>query len=236
MKTLSQSDYYITPPHILHAILEGINTTTDDFRIEFDMDPCPSARMPNGRFSVPADFLLEDGLKEDWHRECFKGETQYIFCNPPYSQKTAWIKKGIETLEKAQNKVCIFYLMPNSTDSEWYHIAPFSHEWHSRKRIRFIDPAKRYTEGVKPRNGTILGVMANYDNPPHNFYVGHPGTWSTHDKRSRVDDEGSILTIFNAEDMVEPPPEPITFTPNHEDQKFLDGFEHTPAGVTLFEG
>lgn len=231
MKKLSPSDYYITPDHILDAILEKIGR---DF---FDTDPCPG-KLSNGQYSVPAVKYCTDGLSEGWLPDNFEEHKQpwYIFCNPPYSQKSAWIKKGIETLKNTPFPVCIFYLMPNSTDSEWYHLAPFSHEWHSRKRIRLIDPAKNYTEGAKPRNGTILGIMANYDNPPHNFYVGHPGTWSTHDSRSRVNEENCILTIFRAEDLVEPPPEPVVFIPNHEDQKFLDGFEHTPAGVVLFEG
>lgn len=229
MKKLSPSDYYITPDHILDAILEKIGR---DF---FDTDPCPG-KLSNGQYSVPAVKYCTDGLSEGWLPDNFEEHKQpwYIFCKPPYSQKSAWIKKGIETLKNTPFPVCIFYLMPNSTDSEWYHLAPFSHEWHSRKRIRFIDPSRRYTEGKKPRNGSILGVMANYDNPPHNFYVGHPGTWSTQYQRMTVVEPMHCWTTYYKPDKGQLKQIPATLA--NEDQKLLDVFEHTPAGVLLFEG
>ena len=89
-------------------------------------DPCPS---------VPA----FDGLAIEWH--------QVNYVNPPYSDKTTWIKKALR--EKKKGRTSIF-LLPASTDSWLYHwLKHFSF-------IRFIKGRLTLDGGKHPRVGSML--------------------------------------------------------------------------------
>ena len=81
-----------------------------DEEFNFNMDPCPLRS-------------LTDGLDLDW-----KGN---IFINPPYSNVEAFLKKGIEELEKNANT--LVYLLASRTDTKWFHKYIYN-----KAEIRFI--------------------------------------------------------------------------------------------------
>lgn len=65
---------------------------------KFDFDPCPI----NPTF---------DGLNVEWG--------QRNFVNPPYGNEIGkWIKKGYEEAQKGKTVV---FLIPNRTDTRWWH-------------------------------------------------------------------------------------------------------------------
>lgn len=51
-----------------------------------------------------------DGLKQDWIDSCW--------CNPPYSNISAWVKKAYN---EAQKGFVIVMLIPARTDTRWFH-------------------------------------------------------------------------------------------------------------------
>jgi len=76
----------------------------------FDFDPCP----PNPK---------TDGLNVAW------GQRNYV--NPPYSEVSKWIEKGVE--ESLKGKLVVF-LTASRTDTRWFHDYALKYA----KEIRFI--------------------------------------------------------------------------------------------------
>lgn len=105
--------------------------TKDDFKTPQDMynyylnndffDPCPFLH----------DLNKWDGLIIDWKYE-------KIFCNPPYSNITAWIEKAIIEVKKNNCKK-VFMLLPAWTDRSWFHDLIYNkYNFHFyRGRLRF---------------------------------------------------------------------------------------------------
>jgi len=88
----------------------------------FDFDPCPN----NPTF---------DGLKIEW------GKSNYV--NPPWANKTPWIKKAIEESRKGKTVVM---LLPADTSTRWFHdlILPNADE------IRFIRGRLKFSKNGYP--------------------------------------------------------------------------------------
>lgn len=83
-----------------------------DDEFHFDCDPCPLNATP-----------LFDGLSIEW------GRCNYV--NPPYSNKTPWIRKALIEMSKGKTSVM---LLPVDTSTNWFHnlIKP------NAKEIRFL--------------------------------------------------------------------------------------------------
>ena len=92
-----------------------------DSEFHFDLDPCCLKE------SALCDIFytpLENGLKQDWsgHR---------VFCNPPYSDITAWVKKCY--FESRKPNTLVVMLIPARTDTAYFH------DWiYGRAELRFI--------------------------------------------------------------------------------------------------
>lgn len=86
----SLTDHWATPK----GIYENLNN-----RFKFNFDPCP--------LNSPISF---NGLDIDWGNR--------VFCNPPYSDLKAWLKKGYE--ESRKGKLVVF-LIPSRTDTIAWH-------------------------------------------------------------------------------------------------------------------
>jgi hypothetical protein len=97
----SKSDHWSTPV-----------ATYDELHAEFGFtfDPCPL----RGE---------EDGLKIKW--------TGNVFCNPPYSRLTEFLKKGLYHLASGDCALLV-YLIPARTDTAWFH------DYCSKGEIRFL--------------------------------------------------------------------------------------------------
>lgn len=86
----SQSDHWSTPPEFYDELNREFG---------FTFDPCPL-------------MSSEDGRKVKW--------TGKVFCNPPYSRITEFLKKGLYHLA-AGDCVLLVYLIPARTDTSWFH-------------------------------------------------------------------------------------------------------------------
>jgi site-specific DNA-methyltransferase (adenine-specific) len=86
----SASDHWSTPKEVYDEL---------DGRFNFNFDPCPLYGDLSG-----------DGLNSVWGSR--------TFCNPPYSQLKAWLKKGYE--ESLSGKLVVF-LIPSRTDTVAWH-------------------------------------------------------------------------------------------------------------------
>lgn len=86
----SKSDNWSTPKWLYDVLNKQYN---------FDDDPCPLR-------------TKEDGLKRNWGKK--------VFVNPPYSNITKFIEKGIKEIEKGNTEL-IIYLLPARTDTKWFH-------------------------------------------------------------------------------------------------------------------
>ena len=86
----SKSDHWFTPPDFYAEL---------DAEFDFDFDPCPL-------------MSSEDGLKKRWLGR--------VFCNPPYSKISEFIRKGLWHLGCGDCEILV-YLIPARTDTAWFH-------------------------------------------------------------------------------------------------------------------
>lgn len=108
----SNSDDWSTPQYIY----DELNNEFD-----FNLDPCSS----DDNYKCENHFTIaEDGLTKNW-------EGYRVFCNPPYSNIAAWVKKAYK--EATKKKTLVVLLIPARTDTKYFH----EYIYH-RSEIRFI--------------------------------------------------------------------------------------------------
>lgn len=96
--------------------------------------------------------LGNDALKMDW-------SDQRVFCNPPFSQKAAFIKKAYEEVINGDCPIVVMLLPSNCQDSkafQQYVKKNFFYETLSG-RVSFIDP-----ETKQPMKGNNSGTTIVY--------------------------------------------------------------------------
>ena len=86
----SASDHWATPTHVRTAL---------DKEFDLDFDPCPLQS-------------IDDGLQIVWQGR--------VFCNPPYSKITKFIRIGLYYLAAGKIELLVF-LLPTRTDTAWFH-------------------------------------------------------------------------------------------------------------------
>lgn len=108
---LSDRQDWATPP----AMFAGW-----DAEFGFTLDVCA---LPHNT-KCPRYFTPEvDGLAQDWGREV-------CWCNPPYDDIGAWIRKAYEASLTGATVVCLVYAR---TDTEWFH------DWvYGKAELRFL--------------------------------------------------------------------------------------------------
>jgi hypothetical protein len=97
----SKSDHWATPA----ATYEELNR-----EFGFTFDPCPL-------------MSSDDGRKVTW--------TGRVFCNPPYSRISEFLKKGLFHLANGDCELLV-YLIPARTDTAWFH------DYCMKAEIRFL--------------------------------------------------------------------------------------------------
>lgn len=113
-KTLftSNSDEWATPS----AIYEELNN-----EFNFNLDPCSS----DDNFKCEKHFTKEDdGLSKNWGG-------YRVFCNPPYSNISEWVKKAWK--ESTKDNTLVVLLIPARTDTRYFHDYILN-----RSEVRFI--------------------------------------------------------------------------------------------------
>ena len=109
---LSKSDEWETPQDIFDSL-------NDEF--DFNLDPCASDEIHKCEKYFT---MQDDGLQQD-----FGGYR--VFCNPPYSEISNWVKKSYE--ESLKPNTVVVMLIPARTDTKYFH----DYIYH-RSEIRFV--------------------------------------------------------------------------------------------------
>jgi hypothetical protein len=120
----SGNDNYKTPDFLYEALDKEFGIT---------LDPCPLNPEPD-----------VDGLELDWTDET-------VFCNPPWSDITPWVKKALDS------DCLTVFVLPARTDTEWYHTLARRHADLRlfRKRVNFI----REGGSASPTDGTLVAIV-----------------------------------------------------------------------------
>ena len=154
------TDDWATPP----ALVEG---WAREFGRPFDLDPCAADA------TAKADLYYtkeENGLAQPWSRG-----GGHIFVNPPYSDPEPWIRKAIA--EWLEHDAVTRLLLPNCTDTSWFHdlVLPHGSVRFIRGRIGFLGYLG--TPIGSPRSGSILVSIGAPDpqaqiqtRPPRRFH------------------------------------------------------------------
>ena len=134
------TDDWGTPPSFVAALEAEFG--------RFDLDPCATdATAKADRYYTRE----ENGLVQDW--------SGLVFVNPPYSNVVPWVEKAIA--ECRAERACSLLLLPNNTDTAWFHDLVL--RWCSvrflRGRIAFLGHDGQPVTGN--RGGNIL-VAATY--------------------------------------------------------------------------
>lgn len=102
------SDEWGTPLYYVRPIAEAIGG--------FDLDPCSGAEQ--SKIAETTYSKEDDGLSKKWFGK--------VWCNPPYSDKSEWMKKALSESHRDEVEF-IACLVPNSTGTQWWHrTVPFS--------------------------------------------------------------------------------------------------------------
>lgn len=100
----------------------------------------------------------ENALDLEWEKDHPFGLSGYhknVWLNPPYTNLIAWVNKAIEESNKGLRVVM---LLPNDTDTRWFHILNKRAEIYLIKgRIKFIDPEGNGRNS--PRQGHLIAVL-----------------------------------------------------------------------------
>jgi phage N-6-adenine-methyltransferase len=128
----SKNDKWKTPAHLY-----------DEWNKEFKFtyDPCPIEWAPGDA----------DGLTTDWGTS--------TFCNPPYSQTAAWIKKAHSEWKKGKTVVMLINAV---TDTKAFHeyIYGQAELRFIKGRISFIDPAHPDKRQPSPKPSMLVVFQA----------------------------------------------------------------------------
>lgn len=108
----SNSDEWPTPQELFNRL---------DAEFHFDLDPCAT---PNNAKCAKYYTADDDGLKKSWGG--YK-----VFCNPPYSKISQWVRKCYE--ESLKPNTVVVLLIPSRTDTKWFH----DYIYH-RSEVRFV--------------------------------------------------------------------------------------------------
>ena len=109
------SDNYATPK----KFYEKLNK-----EFTFNLDPCPLKS-------------VFDGLKIDWIGN--------IYINPPYSNITPFLEKGISEIRKGNADKCV-YLIPIRSDTKYWHNVVMKYA----SEIRFVLGRLNFNESKSP--------------------------------------------------------------------------------------
>lgn len=108
----SNSDEWYTPQELFDSLNKEFN---------FDMDAATS----DDHHLCPIYYTKEtDGLKQEWGGHC-------VFCNPPYSNISAWVEKAFR--ETRKDHTVVVMLIPSRTDTRYFHDYIYK-----RSEIRFV--------------------------------------------------------------------------------------------------
>ena len=128
----SVSDKWQTPPEVYDPL---------NAEFAFNFDPCPIEWQPGDA----------DGLAIEWGSS--------TFCNPPYSNVAAWIKKAHAEWKKGKTVVMLINAV---TDTKAFHeyIYNIAEVRFIKGRVKFINPATPDKRAPAPKASMIVVFRA----------------------------------------------------------------------------
>lgn len=117
-----------------------------DREFHFDLDPCASHDNHKCDLYYTAE---DDGLSKNWGG-------YRVFCNPPYSNIKAWIRKCFQEGHKPNTVVVA--LVPSRTDTQWWQ----NYVQH-RAEVRFVCGRLRF--GGSKSNAPFPSAIVIYRGP-----------------------------------------------------------------------
>lgn len=97
-----ETDEWATPSSLIRPLSDAVGG--------FDLDPASGAEdIPHADQTYTAQ---EDGLTQPWFGK--------VFCNPPFSEKSEWLKKAVDETENGDAELVVMVL-PVDTSTEWFH-------------------------------------------------------------------------------------------------------------------
>jgi site-specific DNA-methyltransferase (adenine-specific) len=104
--------------------------------------------------------LSRDGLAAPWDEE-------NVWCNPPYGHGCVekWLAKGVSEIRASNITGRLVYLIPASTDTQWFHkyVLLANRIWLVEGRLRFTSP-----DG-KNGNASFPSMLVEYDVSRHSL-------------------------------------------------------------------
>ena len=127
------TDEWGTPQDIFDAL---------DSEFEFNLDP--SATTTNHKCD---DYytIEDDGLTKSW-------SGRRVFCNPPYSNISAWVEKAFR--ETREDHTLVVMLIPARTDTKYFHNFIYN-----RAEIRFVKGRVRFVGEGKLDNAPFPSMV-----------------------------------------------------------------------------
>ena len=96
------TDEWATPRHIVDPLSDAVGG--------FDLDPASGAE--NAPHATHTYTESDDGLHQPWFGA--------VWCNPPYSDKIAWIAKAHDAVRSGDAQTVVMVL-PVDTSTQWFH-------------------------------------------------------------------------------------------------------------------
>ena len=118
----SNSDEWETPSKIYDDLNKEFN---------FNLDPCSTSENHKTEIYFTK---ADNGLLRSWGG-------YRVFCNPPYSNIAAWVRKAWE--ESTKRNTIVVLLIPSRTDTRYFH----DYILH-RSEIRFLKGRLRFGESI----------------------------------------------------------------------------------------
>lgn len=177
-----ESNDWGTPPNIVEAVksvLGGI-----------DLDPA-SSDVANQTVQA-TNYYTQNGLEKPWEGR--------VFLNPPYRGIAPWIEKLVGEY-RAGNTTAAIALLPNYTESGWFHSLNKFPICFIRGNVRFLRPDGKTGKGIPPFQSVALYLGP--DNTKFAEVFGKLGWIPGHEQKprpwqvDRVEDEPVAVTIAN---------------------------------------
>lgn len=107
----------------------------------FTLDPCTTEDNPLGtaKFYTPK----ENGLRQTW-------ENERVFCNPPYSQATQWVRKAYYSRAEL-----VVFLIHAATCSKWFHKYVYQKP---NTEIRFLEGRLKF-RGFRKQSASFASMI-----------------------------------------------------------------------------
>lgn len=118
----SRSDEWTTPDHVFVEL---------DREFHFNLDPCAT---PENHKCSQYYTKSDNGLNCSWGG-------YNVFCNPPYSEISQWVRKAYYEAQKDNTVVVL--LIPSRTDTKYFH----DYIYH-RAEIRFIKGRLKFSNAI----------------------------------------------------------------------------------------